>query len=214
MKVEEGYHERGYAKVEGLVPEELARAFLHQMQVDLRQSGLTLRQFSASPKLLSKPAIEIHGSRYKPMNTFLWGMTPAMCQMTGLDLLPTYCFFRIYQAGDICRIHSDRPACEHSLSLTLAYGDGVPWDFQVGRTPLDQAKPFAESFGSEPYASVTMAPGDAVIYKGPRHRHGRITPNPNQWSAHMFLHWVDKNGPHASDAFESVGRIPEKIDFS
>ena len=40
-----------------------------------------------------------------------------------------------------------------------------------------------------------MEVGDAVLYQGVNYAHGRITPNPNAWSAHLFLHFVDRNGP-------------------
>jgi hypothetical protein len=47
-----------------------------------------------------------------------------------------------------------------------------------------------------------MSAGDAVMYRGVNHRHGRLDPNPNSWSAHLFLHWVDPNGPYADHAFD------------
>jgi hypothetical protein len=58
------------------------------------------------------------------------------------------------------------------------------------------------TFGDDAYAEVSMQPGDAVLYKGVHHRHGRVTPNPNRWSAHMFLHWVDAEGPWRAEAFD------------
>jgi hypothetical protein len=48
-----------------------------------------------------------------------------------------------------------------------------------------------------------MQPGDAVLYRGTQLRHGRIEPNPNGWSAHLFMHWVDRTGPHAAHAFDA-----------
>jgi hypothetical protein len=37
-----------------------------------------------------------------------------------------------------------------------------------------------------------MNVGDAVLYRGVNHRHGRLRPNPNAWSANLFLHWIDR----------------------
>jgi hypothetical protein len=54
--------------------------------------------------------------------------------------------------------------------------------------------------------------GDAVLYYGVRYPHGRTTPNPNTWSAHLFLHFVDRNGPHAGEAFDGRVRL-EPVDF-
>ena len=57
----------------------------------------------------------------------------------------------------------------------------------------------------------------AVLYRGVQHRHGRIKPNPNRWSAHLFLHWVDRDGPHAAQAFDVMAAPPAsdggKVDF-
>jgi hypothetical protein len=62
-------------------------------------------------------------------------------------------------------------------------------------------------------ASLAMEVGDAVAYQGVDHRHGRTTPNPNRWSAHLFLHWVDPDGPHRDQAFDGKG-TQEPVDFT
>ncbi|MGF1549174.1 MAG: hypothetical protein ACFBQW_01360 [Sphingomonadaceae bacterium] len=203
MKRAADYDAKGYAHLEGFLPPEVADAFLQQLELDLREAGKSFQQFATSEKILARPAIQIYGYRYKPMISFLWGMTPAMIEVTGRDLLPTYCFFRIYQEGDICRVHSDRGACEHSLSLTLAYSDGKPWPLQIAAAPVSEARPIADGFDADDCSAVPMRPGDAVLYKGVQYRHGRTVPNPNRWSAHLFLHWVDRDGPYRDCAFDA-----------
>lgn len=47
-----------------------------------------------------------------------------------------------------------------------------------------------------------MAPGDAVVYRGTDYYHGRVSPNPNRWSAHLFMHWVERDGPCRDHAFD------------
>jgi hypothetical protein len=69
-------------------------------------------------------------------------------------------------------------------------------------------------FGGAPFAALTMEPGDAVLYRGAEHRHGRMTPNANAWSAHLFLHWVDRNGPYASHAFDGNADTTKPVNFS
>jgi hypothetical protein len=129
-----------------------------------------------------------------------------MCQVTGLRLVPTYAFFRVYQNGDVCTVHSDRPSCEHSLSMPLAYSDGKIWEFEIGNSfyEFDVASKLqaASDFGEEAYSTVLLNPGDAILYKGVNYRHGRVKPNPNRWSAHLFLHWVDSEGPYREWAFD------------
>ena len=133
------------------------------------------------------------GPRFAPLKFLLWGLTPFMAEATGRNLAPTYDFFRIYRSGDVCRLHTDRPACDHSMSLTLAYSDGLAWPFDVmprGATPATAADDGARS------TRFAMAAGDAILYRGVEVPHGRATANPNGWSAHLFLHWVDLDGPY------------------
>lgn len=206
MKVNGNYESDGYAHVQRLVAPDITTAFIDRLQSDLEQGGVSLQTYARQSPLLTKPSVEIYGYHYKPMITFLWGLTPIMSELTGRDLLPTYNYFRIYRQGDICRVHSDRASCEHSLSLTLAYSDSKPWNFEVGKNPIDQAQPLADDFAADAATTITMEPGDAVLYRGVTHRHGRVSPNPNRWSAHMFLHFVDRDGPYANCAFDPEGR--------
>jgi hypothetical protein len=208
MKVHGSYEQAGYAHIEQLVPAEVAQALVGTMERDLKAGGLSFSSFETSGPLMRKSAIEIPGHSYTPLISFLWGLTPIMCQLTGRDLLPSYDYFRIYQAGDILRPHSDRPACEHSLSLTLAYSEGKPWEFDIDPRALQEPKGPSDSFDGEEYRTIVMTPGDAVLYRGVEHRHGRTRPNPNRWSMHLFLHWVEREGPHKDHAFDAV-RIAE-----
>jgi hypothetical protein len=199
----QAYRRDGYVALDGLFPVEVLLAFYGRMQADLKASGRPLQSFAARGPLLRQSAIEVYAYQYAPMLTFLWGLTPRMAVATGRALLPTYAYFRAYRQGDVCLVHSDRPACEHSLSLTIAYGDDRPWGLSVATLRDDApAGTVAEDFGDAPYGTVAMRPGDGVAYQGTHHRHGRIEPNPNSWSAHLFLHWVDRDGAYAEHAFD------------
>lgn len=211
MLIEGNYQEKGYALVRDLLPVDVTRALLTIIRRRIPPGPLPITR-DDSP-ILKRSAFEIYGNKMPPLKTFLWALTPAMEQITGKRLIPTYDYFRIYQKGDICRIHRDRPACEHSLSLTLDYSDDKPWPLELGALGADGPEYiFADDFGDEPLASLAMTAGDAVAYRGVTHRHGRITPNPNRWSAHLFLHWVDPDGPHAKEAFDGEG-VANRVDF-
>ena len=217
MRNEGDYKKNGYATIRGLVPPEVAAMLLQQMQIDLKAAGKSFETFAKLHPLSKQHTIDISGHFYRPLTTFLWGMTPIIADITGADLLPSYNYFRIYHKDDICRVHSDRPSCEHSVSLTLAYSDDVAWPLEVGSQPVSGEGPCFDDFGDEPFSSVEMQPGDAVLYRGMDLRHGRIKPNPNTWSAHLFLFWVERDGnfkQHAFDAqrlrseLERVGNVP------
>ncbi|NTS66276.1 hypothetical protein HRV97_14025 [Sphingomonas sp. HHU CXW] len=197
------YRTNGYTHLPQLFPPEVLLTLYGRMQADLNAAGRPLSSFAAQGPLLKRPALEVYAYQYTPLLGFLWGLTPRIAAEVGCDLLPTYAYFRAYQQGDVCRIHHDRPACEHSVSLTIAYGDNKPWALSVQTTPTDMPRPeVSDDFGDAPYASVAMEPGDGVLYQGTHHRHGRLDANPNSWSAHLFLHWVEKNGRYAEQAFD------------
>ena len=51
------------------------------------------------------------------METLMMKVLPVMRQETGLELIPTYSYARLYKKGDILRRHKDRPSCEISTTL-------------------------------------------------------------------------------------------------
>lgn len=203
MNVAERYRRGGAALVEGLLSPEVAQAMARQIAMGIAQGG---RRWLVPPSIGAKPCYEVSCMQWPALLTFLWGMTPRIEQIAGVRLLPTYSYFRTYQHGDVCRIHADRPACEHSLSLTLAYADGIVWPLEVADTPVAPAQRQTErgddDFGAEPHTALPMQPGDGVIYRGYDYRHGRTSGNPNRWSAHLFMHWVDRDGPYRGQAFD------------
>lgn len=210
----EGDYEQGYSWIRNLLPREVIQAFLAHLKADMESREVALQSFEQQLAIAERPVIEIYGFRYQPLIAFLWGLTPAISSITKQDLLPTYCVLRFYREGDVCRVHSDRDACEHSLSLTLDYSDGVPWELDVGHRTVSAPEPFQDDFSGEPYTSVPMEPGDAVLYQGINRRHGRTRPNPNEWSAHMFLHWVSRDGPYRDCAFDGRYAKPRPVNFS
>lgn len=212
MRIIGDYQGRGYAHLAGLIAPEVAQAFLQGLKQDMGPAPIPLSRVGEHVNLLNRPAFEAYGHFWKPMLYFLWGLTPIVNELAGRDLLPTYDFLRLYRAGDVCRVHSDRLSCEHSLSLTLGYSDDKLWPLEFGKARVEPSARVEDAFDEE-FSSVAMAVGDAVLYQGVHYRHGRTTPNPNRWSAHLFLHWVDRDGPYRDQAFD--GRLdPAPVDFA
>ena len=95
---------------------------------------------------------------------------------TGLELFPTYSFWRMYTHLADLSFHKDRPACEISVTVNLG-GSEEPWPIYMEDTPLE------------------LKPGDAAVYLGCEVVHGRHEFQ-GDWQAQCFMHYVDKNGPH------------------
>ena len=213
MEVDGNYFADGFALVRGCVSPDIAQALLGRIQKDTKVHFVPSNAGTSTP-ILARKTFEIYGHDYPPLDTFLWGLTGTMEAVTGCALVPTYDYFRLYARGDICRVHRDRPACQHSLSLTLAYSDGLAWPLEIGRSGAARpAERVSDNFGDETFAALAMAAGDAVAYRGTEHRHARTTPNPNRWSAHLFLHWVERDGPEAQHAFDGKGSTAP-VDFT
>ena len=68
------------------------------------------------------------------METLLVKMLPIMKQHTGLDLVPTYSYARLYKNGDELKRHKDRPSCEISTTLNLG---GDIWPIFIDGTGAD-----------------------------------------------------------------------------
>ncbi len=203
MSASETYRNGGADLIRGLLSPEVANALARQIAIGVAQGGT---RWLVPPSIGSKPCYEVSCMEWPVLLTFLWGMTPRIEEIAGVRLLPTYSYFRTYQRGDICRIHADRPACEHSLSLTLAYADGLAWALEVANQPVREHQRQTlrgdDDFGDEAHSALEMQPGDGVVYRGYDYRHGRTTPNPNRWSAHLFMHWVDRDGPYHDQIFD------------
>jgi hypothetical protein len=110
------------------------------------------------------------------MESLLVNKLNVMEKETGLELLPTYAFWRMYTMFADLEKHKDRPSCEISVTVMLG-SDGTPW-------PI-----FME--GTE----INMEPGDAAVYLGCEIEHWREEFK-GDWHAQTFLHYVDKNGPN------------------
>jgi hypothetical protein len=210
----EAYFKDGYVALPRFLPREVATAFLAVFKGDLVSQGVPIERLYREGPLLRRPAAEMYGNHYPKLAMLHWGMTPAVEALVGEPLLPSYAYFRLYREGDICKVHGDRFSCEHSLSLTLAYSDDKPWALEVSPVRIEQPYQRADdAFRPDERASgVAMEPGDAVLYQGVHHHHGRTTPNPNAWSAHAFLHWVARNGAYAEHAFDGQ-QVPDRVEL-
>ena len=66
-------------------------------------------------------------------DTLLMKILPVMKRETGLDVVPTYSYARMYKRGDELKRHKDRPSCEISTTLHLG---GEPWPIFVEGTEV------------------------------------------------------------------------------
>lgn len=115
-------------------------------------------------------------------------LQPKVEEVTGLKLIPCYTYARIYYPGAEMLIHTDRPSCQYSATLTLsAEGDIWPIGFK-SRDGRD--------------LSLILPAGDMVVYSGCELQHWRDKYVEGTKQMQVFLHYVDANGPYADHKFD------------
>ena len=137
-------------------------------------------------------------SRYADwvMETLLQYMRPVMKAKTGMDLIPTYSYTRLYEKGNILKRHKDRPSCEISTTLHLG-GDEWPifLDPTGGDFVVDEYKNIHKP-GAPKGVQVDLKVGDMLIYAGCELEHWR-EPFQGNVCSQVFLHYNHANGPYA-----------------
>ena len=119
------------------------------------------------------------------METLLIDVLPIMQEKTGLKLIPTYSYARIYKKGDVLKRHKDRYSCEVSMTMNLG---GDPWPIYLepsGETDKEGIK-------------VDLEPGDALIYRGCEVEHWREAFE-GENCGQVFLHYNDASGENAKE---------------
>jgi len=131
------------------------------------------------------------------METLLMKVLPKMQQETGLQLIPTYSYARVYKKGDILKRHKDRPSCEISTTIHLG-GDLWPIfiDGTGADTVIDEYKNIHKPNAPEG-TEVLLDVGDMLVYSGCELEHWR-EPFEGDTCGQVFLHYNHVNGPFAS----------------
>ena len=130
------------------------------------------------------------------METLLMKVLPVMKEKTGLNLVPTYSYARVYQHGAELKRHKDRPSCEISTTLNLG---GDPWAIYLDPTGannvIDEYRNIHKPNAPEG-VRVDLNPGDMLIYSGCELEHWR-EPFEGQLCGQVFLHYNHADGRFA-----------------
>lgn len=166
------FQSQGYLFVPSLIDTTAYDAFLVKL-AELGKGKRDTKQVPGAAGFYKEPLFE----------RLLEHLLPAIEAHTGLALHKTYSYARRYELGNELKRHLDREACEVTASLALGY-EGEIWPLWVEDR---QGKP----------RSFLLRPGDALIFRGAELFHWREM-NRYGPSTQVFLHYVDRNGPHAA----------------
>ena len=142
-------------------------------------------KFSGDPQAPNSAAVW----NYLPALELLANKTSHVSEIVGETVLPTYVYSRIYRNGSVLTKHTDRPACE--VSMTLHLGGDKPWAIWI-ETPEREKR------------CVSLNPGDAMLYLGCIAPHWRDKFDGEHYTQ-FFLHYVRSRG-YCSEAYFDMER--------
>jgi predicted 2-oxoglutarate/Fe(II)-dependent dioxygenase YbiX len=156
----------------------------------------------------------VHGAPV--FDSLLEQLLPNFEYASGKRLHPTYAYARLYAPGEELVIHTDRPACEISATLTLGFeGDGWPifmGDYADGNVGREVTTQRGEKKWLTNETEINMGVGDAVLYRGMTKAHWRNPYTEGKWQAQVFLHYVDADGPHADQKFDGRKKLAHHVE--
>ena len=178
------FQTKGYVFVKDFMDSESILDVSRYMEYLLKRKSTHTSDSISTYSFYADPLIE----------TILYNARDQLEYITGLELYPTYSYARVYLKKDELKCHTDRPACEISVTCNVATV-GEPW-------PI-----FIQMPGQDPVKFI-LGPGDAIVYRGIEAKHWRETNINTEINAQFMLHYVDSNGKHTSykyDKRESLG---------
>ena len=125
---------------------------------------------------------------YKSFLELLCEKTPQISELIGETVLPTYCYARVYKNGDVLEKHTDRDACD--ISLTVHLDGDEKWEIFV-ETPDNKE------------ISINLKCGDALLYLGCDAPHWRNAFEGSFYSQ-VFLHYVRSSGERSYAYFDKM----------
>jgi hypothetical protein len=194
-----------YQVIKGALSKELANFIFNYMMLQRDAVDFMVKHQKVNPY---NPFIGTRTDKQVPgcytkyadwvMETLLMYMIPIMKAKTGLELIPTYTYTRLYEKGNILHRHKDRPSCEISTTLHLG---GDSWPIYLDPTGADNILSGTETTtivkpGAPKGVQVDLKVGDMLIYSGCELEHWR-EPFEGNVCSQVFLHYNHANGPFA-----------------
>jgi len=174
------FQDQGFHKVKGFIPPffstYLRNYFTLRVQNDSSLSGDP--QAPNSHCVYGDPAFEM----------VMAMSTEDIGSIVGKKLIPQYTYARIYKNGSDLKIHSDRPECQYSVTLSLGGEYEKPWPIWI----KDYAGKSHE---------VPLDVGDCVVYHGTELEHWRDKFEGNA-QYQLFMHYVDAEGEFKDRVFD------------
>jgi hypothetical protein len=117
------------------------------------------------------------------LDAVLEWIRPEISRLVGFELVPTYSYTRRYAKGEVLTRHTDRAACEISVTASIQIPKGA------GPSVVHLKPPNFEE------TKVEMFEGDGCVYAGTEVEHWRGRFRVGGY-IQLFLHFIAKHGRH------------------
>ena len=196
----EEMEENGYVVVKNLWdPEELYHSVpIERGRIDYLGSLTEPQTYNPEEGQVDGSLARYNHPQYKTIHT---SVGKKLEEVLGRNLYNTYYYDRFYFPGQQLKKHTDRPACEISVSIHISTNLKEEWPIWI-KTPAGEEH------------SVMLKPGDGVIYKGCERPHWRdAMPGSNQgkklfgknqgvYYHQIFMHYVLADGQRSHCAYD------------
>ena len=154
-----------------------------------KEIALDLGEYFQQNNLMACDQVKLASSchDFGPCLELLISKIPELTGIVGETLIPTYSRPRIYYTGANLPGHTDRGACE--ISITMHLNSDKPWTFWI-ENPRGERQ------------HLDLNPGDAVLYLGCTSPHGRVGNYAGQYYAQVFMHYVRSRGDNVKYYFD------------
>jgi len=197
------FKENGYIKIENFIPKETANLLYFHVKNNVKRLAY-LEQKDLLDSNERQNYYGVWGDEQAPGKFSRYGdpifddlcekSTSIVSDMTGVELVPTYTYHRLYTYGSVLEKHIYRKSCEVSTTLCLGYDisnlkdKNYNWAMYVSNKNNNNVP-------------VYLNPGDMLVYRGCDLEHWREKFE-GVHHAQVFLHYNEKDGFH-NNKFDS-----------
>jgi hypothetical protein len=172
VRTARAFRKRRYLSVKGILPETILEYLKVYYAILMANNRFcTDSQCPSSLSLGGDAALD----------AVLEWLRPEVSRLVGFDLAPTYSYTRRYARGEVLTRHTDRAACEISVTASIQIPKGAgPSVVHLKPPNFDETK-------------VEMFEGDGCVYAGTEVEHWRERIRVGGY-IQLFLHFIAKQG--------------------
>lgn len=208
MSTVEEFKLNRYLEITSLIPKDICKI--------ATKYALIKEQTEFSPELGADAQVlgahSVYGDTL--METLMFFTKAHAEKLSGMELAPSYTYYRVYRPGSVLARHKDRPSCEISMTTCLGFNyvntdPGYNWGMYVDpESPKIPHGPHGEFISNnQPGKMIQQTAGDSILYRGCEVEHWRdpLIGDPGTYQVQAFFHFINKNGPYYP-TFEYDGR--------